>query len=303
MIQIKGDTMRMLFFVALAVLLVGCAAGGEEPSRAEWKIGTQALEMNFLEGTPPPVIYDGDPVDISLELWNRGASPLVGDLYLTGFDESIFTGISKRPHPISIQDSRTRYNTEGGYDNFRVSGRLIMPDSSDTFTTNIKAVACYFYETIADVQVCIDPEPNRRDTSTDACQARDVSVGGGQAAPVAVTRVEVEPTPGRTIFRITLRNVGGGTILNENVVDDCLDSNVVFADTNWLYIESVRLGLNDFLQCEPQNPVRVSGGQAVISCVADGLKGTSSYSSVLTIEASYGYREDISQPVQLRSTI
>src|SRR3989344_3121010 len=292
----------IMIIVLASILLVSCGTGDRDETKANWRTGAQAIEMSFLQGTPPKVIYDGDVFDIAVEIWNRGASPLVGDLYLTGFDDSIFSGITKRPLPLSIEQHKTKYNTEGGYQLIRESGRILMPEGSDTFSTTIKAVACYFYETVSDVQVCVDPEPNKRDLSSDACQVRDVSVSGGQAAPVAVTNVKVESTPQKTIFRITIKNVGKGTVLDQAVVDECLDSDVVFADTNWIDLDSVRLGLDDFLQCEPPNPVKMSGGTATVACTADRIIGTSAYSSVLTVVLTYGYRDDIEQKVQLRST-
>jgi len=301
----KGKTVLFTVLLILLVFLVSSCRGAERDiTDRDWRVGTRAIEMNFIPGGPPRIAYDDDPFEIAVEIWNRGAAPLVGDLYLTGFDEDIFSGISKRPLRISIDEHRTRFNSEGGYDVARQSGRIFLPQGVDVFSeTRIVAEACYIYETQTDVPICIDPEPNKRDFASDACRPRDVSVGGGQAAPVAITNVRVEATPQKTIFRITIKNVGPGTVLDQTIVDDCLDPDITFPFTNWVDIESVRLGLDDFLQCETPNPVRLVNGVGRISCFADNLQGGTAYSTPLNVILTYGYRESIQVPIELRNTI
>ena len=240
--------------------------------------------------------------DVDGEHWNRGAAELHGDLYLTGFDDSILAGLSKRPLPIDISEHKDKFNAEGGYQLIRQKADVNLPEGTDVFSSKIKAVACYTYETMTDVPVCIDPEPNKRDKSTDACQARNIALSS-QAAPVAITSVEVEPTPQRTLFRIKIKNDGTGTVIDQAKVNDCIDPDTIFADTDWVDIESVRLGVNDMLQCEPSNPVKISGGTATLRCIADNLVGNDAYLTVLNVHLSYGYRQDALATVELRSTI
>lgn len=258
--------------------------------------------MNFIQGAPPRVLYDDDPIDISVEIWNRGAAPLVGDLYFTGFDTGIFSGVSKYPQPMNINDHLTKYNPEGGYKIFRESGYIHLPEGVDVFRdTRIVAEACYIYETLADVPVCVDPEPNKRDYTSDACRPKDVSAGS-QAAPVAVTNVQVESTPRKTVFRITIKNVGPGTVLDQTVIDDCLDPDVTFPLTGWVDVDFIRLGLDDYLDCETPNPVKLINGVGRIVCTTNDLTGSTAYSTTLGVLLTYGYRESIETPVEIRST-
>jgi len=289
--------------IILMVLLTSCTGRETDTTQQDWRKGTQAIEMNFIQGAPPSVVYNDDPIEFSVEVWNRGASPLYGYLYFTGFDDDIFSGMSKRPIKMDISDHKTKYNPEGGHDIISQFGRVILPEGVDVFKeTRVVAEACYSYETISDVAVCIDPEPNKRDFSSDACRPKDVS-GGSQAAPVAITNVQVEPTPQKTIFRITIKNVGKGTILDRTVVQDCLDSDVTFPLTDWVDVDEVKLGLNDHLRCETPNPVKLVNGVGKIHCIADNIRGSSAYATTLTIRLTYGYRESIEVPIEVRSTI
>ena len=236
----------LLFLIILSAIVAGCGASDSDTNIRNWRTGTQAAEMRFQQGSPPLSVYDGDRVDFVLEMWNRGAFPLAGELYYTGFDPSIFIGI--RPViPFSITETKTQYNDEGGFTVIRANGRVHVPEGVDTFNTRISAIACYSYETSASIQVCIDPEPGKND-ATDPC--RPGSMGAGtQAAPVAVSSVDVESTPAKTIFRISVRNVGSGTILDEAKIRRCIDPDVTFADANWVDLVQASVGNSQFLHC------------------------------------------------------
>ena len=55
---------------------------------------------------------------------------------------------------------------------------------------------------MADVVVCIDPDPYSVVQEQKVCNIGDVSVSGGQGAPIAVTRIEEEVGSDKIYFRI-----------------------------------------------------------------------------------------------------
>lgn len=290
--------MTILFIV---IGISGCGGGDGDTSASKWRVGNKGLEMSFQPGSPAKSVFDGDKIDIALDLWNRGAEPLSGDIYLTGFDPSIFQGIITSPGPFSIIDSKTKYNTQGGYVPVRQTGFVVLPPGMDSFSTRINAVACYDYQTVASIPVCIDPAPNRND-NTDPC--RPGSFGAGtQAAPVAITNVDVESTPNRAIFRITISNVGSGEVLASDVVPRCMD-NIYTADKNWVYFEAFA-GNAYALQCEPTNPVKLSGNSGTVTCWLDnpGINGDSAFTTTLNMNVIYGYKDVISTNVEIRSNV
>ncbi|MFH1316760.1 MAG: hypothetical protein ABII01_04525 [Candidatus Woesearchaeota archaeon] len=297
----KKSGLIFLLTIFVIITLIGCAGRDTDTTDRNWRTGSRGIEMRFQTGSPPYQAYDRDKIDIALELWNRGAEPLIGDIYLTGFDPSIFRGITTRPIPFSILESKTQYNDEGGFDTIRETGTIAVPYGVDTFSTRIDAVACYPYQTIATVAICIDPEPNKNDNN-DPC--RPGSYGAGtQAAPVAITNVDVESTPTKAIFRINIKNVGVGTIMDIGKIERCLDSDIVPADMNWVDILDARVGNAQYLQCEPSNPVKLPDGSGRINCWLDNPQGNTAYTSTLTLRMVYGYIEEISTNVELRSSI
>src|SRR3989338_867012 len=106
--------LMMLISIAVLIAIAGCGSADRDTTSKNWRTGSQGIEMEFQDGAPPRSVYDGDRVDFVLEMWNRGAYPLSGEVYFTGFDPSIFVGI--RPiMAVSIPETKTQYNDEGGF--------------------------------------------------------------------------------------------------------------------------------------------------------------------------------------------
>jgi|GEM_PF-4866773 len=298
----RNIIIAIIFILVLGI--AGCGGGGAEDTTAsKWRQGNRGLEMSFQQGSPPTSVHSGDKIDVVINLWNRGAEPLSGELYLAGFDPSIFQGIPTTPAPISIIDAKSRYNTEGGYSIARATGRVVLPEGVDAFTTKFNAVGCYTYETFAAIPICIDPEPNKND-ATDPCTPGAYS-SGTQAAPVAVSNVQVESTTSRAILRITVRNVGPGEILDESIIGRCMDFDILPADKNWIDLVEAKLGNAYALQCEPTNPIKVPDGTGTITCWVDnpGTTGGAAFMTTLNLRLRYGYKETISTSVEARSAI
>jgi hypothetical protein len=291
----------VISLIAVLLAFAGCGKSDTETTSRNWKTGTKGLEMKFQQGSPPSSVYDGDRIDFVLELWNRGAYPLMGDLYLTGYDPSIFTGL-REVTPISILDTKTQYNPEGGFKVIPFEGRVHVPQGVDSFKTTFNAYACYSYETDTAIQVCIDPEPGKND-ATDPCKPGAYDVGT-QAAPVAVTSVDVESTPSRAIFRIKIKNVGSGTIVDEALIRHCIDPDVTFADANWIDLLEAWVGNEQYLQCEPSNPIKLPDGSGSITCwLTNQGTQTIAYTTTLNLRIAYGYKDVLSTSVEARSSI
>ncbi|HLC67101.1 MAG TPA: hypothetical protein VJK52_05675, partial [Candidatus Nanoarchaeia archaeon] len=80
--------MRAILFVLLLFLIsCGSVASRDTPMRQEYRTGNQGLVFQFLPGTPPPRVYEGDPLIATIEVTNKGTFDVAdGRLYLSGFD-------------------------------------------------------------------------------------------------------------------------------------------------------------------------------------------------------------------------
>lgn len=267
-----------------------------------WRTGSEAIRMNFMGNLPPNYIYGGDRFDIYVEIKNVGAAPVSGELYLSGYDEGILTGIS-RSTGFSIMEHKTRYNPEGGYTVLNQQGLAVMPPGVPRHPTTVVATACYNYETLASPTVCIDPNPNKVRTSRTCSPGSIVGLGSSQGGPVAVSSVVQESRLGVVTFRIYLTNVGGGKVLDASKTHYCMSPYLSFADEDIVYVESVSLGTGAHLSCNPAqgDGIRLQNGRTgFLICTGSVDENVMDpYTTTLNIKLHYGYMQSISRPVTI----
>lgn len=303
------------FLVALAVSFAGCTgqpAEGEnqlgnggwnwpgrnrntdtgQPSASDIYSGTTGLEMTFVEDATPDTVFQGNGLVLLMELRNKGAYPIDGWVYLSGYDKNLITMDQTRV-PISLE-GKSRFNLEGGYSTMTFSSTSIsLPEGSDVYSPNFVTTACYDYETVATPIVCINPNPQKL-TQTESCTPRAVSMGGGQGAPVAVTNVDVEALPQKTRFKITIQNVGDGDVVATGKCPydlSYLDLNSIDYDISLSNVPSA--------QCQPQSPIRLINGKATIYCIFD-VEGQDAYQAPLSINLQYGYMSTVQKEVNIK---
>jgi len=85
--------------IVLLIFAYGCTTrtpSVDPEQRAPEKIykGFSGLEMAFAKGLPPDKIYDTTPLDLLIDLENKGTFDLTGrcELYLHGYDDNIIRG-------------------------------------------------------------------------------------------------------------------------------------------------------------------------------------------------------------------
>jgi hypothetical protein len=306
----------VLFLLTMLVLLAfGC---GSNPSREEGDVnfrqGNQGLEMRFLQGNPPYTVYEQDILPITIEMFNRGTEPVMnGMLFITGYDPNIITnnpwggGISGNlpaygtSIPFRMDDKKTQFNREGGYNVMEFqSGTIELPEGSTTYEIPLVAYACYEYSTLASDTICIDPQPHR--TYMDKpCITADVGMGGSQGAPVAVTHAAIENMRDQIRITFTISNVGGGEIVDSQVMAQKCPTSFSPADINIVYVDSVNtlLGPDFKLTCTPNGRIKLVNGYGKIVCTA-GIAGDTAFKTPIQIKLDYGYKTYVRQQVQIR---
>jgi hypothetical protein len=178
-----------------------------------------------------------------------------------------------------------------------------MPEGMTDYNPNLQVTSCYLYATVATPSVCVDPNPYSNQRK--ACvPVRSQSVGGGQGAPVAITRIEQETTPRKIFFNIFIENVGPGTIYDYYNINKCspyYDKLISPLDLNTVYIEDIRLsGVQ--LKCTPGREVRLVNGRGQVMCEfdMDWTDQASAYETPLFVELGYAYRQEIQKRISIK---
>jgi len=298
--------------VFLLLVLMACAkTSTTQPQPIDFRTGTQGLRMTFIPNLPPPKLFDREPFNVMIQIENLGTSTLQSPdaIYLSGFDPTIITGISTYGKPMPALDGRGPFMPQGGIDTVSftatiasLSGRRI-----DKYAPTILATACYHYETVASAQVCIDPNPYAPTSVQRVCTPSAVSLGS-QGAPIAITNVEVQPSPGKTRFKINIQNTGGGDVFKAGpqYLQKCNPYNpgLSFNEIDFVQLLDASVsGQSITTSCKPldnDGHIRLTNGQASLFCETSDLLGNAPYITPLNIVLGYGYRQSISTNIEIR---
>lgn len=299
--------------VALLCLFVLAACAqptAEEPQAQDFRTGTEGVYMEFVPNLPPPRVFDNDPLSVLLQVENRGASDVGGGndrIFLSGFDNTIITGIPTSGEAIPYLEGRGPFVPRGGVDAVSFTGQIrsLAGQRVDKYQPTILATACYQYETVASTQVCIDPDPFAPTRTQKVCTPSTVSTGS-QGAPIAVTSVELDAAPGKTRFRVNIQNVGRGDVFRTRAMNSCnpYSKGLGFADVDFLDVVDVTVSDTSIRRsCRPLDEtgqVRLTDGRATLFCEFDIPRQQNAYLTPLNVILRYGYRQTIAKQVEIR---
>ncbi len=269
--------------------------------------GTEGLEIDFMTNTPPDKIYDGDNIEVVVELNNKGAYPdtdsFVGKLEISGFDKAAISGQWDGGNVISPGlRGKSQYNPDGNYDTmtYKDTGGVNVPFGYDNYKTDIMVTACYKYKTIASPTVCLDPDPYKSMQEDKVCQIMDQNLKS-QGAPVTVSKIEQEVSSDKMHFKIFINNEGSGAVILPDRYTDC-PFNLDHLDIDRVVV-SAKLSHDASPSCTPQgtvnDPVRLVNKQGVIFCSFSKPGTQSAYLAPLQIEVSYVYSNSISKEIEI----
>lgn len=304
-------------FIVVAMLLISSCSLPTKNSRSNanenYRSGSQGLSLSFMTNMPPSRIYDNEKLAVGVEIYNRGATEIQSSssrIYLSGFDNSLISGISTSGINLGTLEGKSMYNSEGGYTTVVFEGYVgsLGTRNIDEYNPTLLVTACYRYETIADPMVCIDMDPFSPSNQEKVCNVESVSnLGGSQGAPVAITSVQAEPSKGKTRFKIYVSNVGGGLVFKDgySYLNRCSPYNsqgLGFNDINFVRVEEVKVAGTSILpSCKPLEDgyLRLKdSGSGFMVCEYSSSIGPA-YTTPMTIKLSYGYRNTIKRPIQI----
>ena len=239
-----------------------------------------------------------------VELENRGATDLgfPGDrIYISGHDPNIITQIPFNGIQIPPINGKTQFGP-GGRDVISFKGiiRPLVTRGVTKLPQRLQITGCYQYETVAPFAVCIDPDPYALTAKPKACIPKNIGGGGGQGGPIAVQNVQLEPAPGRTRFRITVSNTGGGEAFRPGALtlgkcSPYSPQSLDFDEVNFVRLDDVIIaGISIRSSCKPldQGHIRLLQGQrATLFCELAGIRESAAFTTPLTVVLTYGYRQ------------
>jgi len=304
----------VVILMILAILLSSCTMQqtGKEQITTTYRTGTQGIDLRFLPNLPPARLFDTEPFNSVIEIENRGAYRVGGPgdkVYLSGFDQSMITGILSWGEDMPSIEGRTQFVTQGSIDVISFKGSIapLRPRNIDKYPVKLLATACYGYETIATAPICIDPDPYAPTTRAKICTPTPVSLGGGQGGPVAVTQIEVDSSPGRMRFKIHVQNVGGGEVFRQGAqyLQKCSPHTapLAFDEIDYVELRDVAIGgVSIKPTCKPldKNHIRLTNGKGVVFCEMM-TRGQDAYSTPMVVTLDYGYRSSVFKDIEIVS--
>ncbi|MBI4451478.1 hypothetical protein HY642_05875 [Candidatus Woesearchaeota archaeon] len=302
--------MKRVWLVALLVLIASCAKGTERTG-TDWRTGTQGLVITFEPQQPPSQLYDDQEFNAVVRVENKGAFGVgsAGDrVYLSGFAQNIITGIPTNGIQLPKIGGKTQYSQGRGETDF-VTFKGALRHVTDPYPPTILATACYGYETIATGTMCIDPDPYSVTSKQKVCTPGSATgLGGGQGGPVAVTAIEQEPARGRTRIKITISNAGNGEVFKAGggYLSKCSPfhpEGLGFDEKDFVQLVDVRVGPTDSIRatCKPtdQGSVRLIDGRTTVYCDYTNIRGSSAFTTPLSVTLRYGYRTAVFRTVNI----
>jgi len=294
-----------IMLMSFVIFLSGCAGKQTDQEIVEdVYTGTQGLKISFIDTGIPSKLYvtPDTTLPVALKIENKGATTLSYSdiaIFYEGFDHNYITGI---PYVDTIEEleleGKSSFNREGGSTirSFE-SGPIILPSNSDGYDPNFAVSWLYNYQTVASTDICIDPNPYQLSGVQKPCKAQDVSLGGGQGAPVGVTKIEVKPGSSATRFIIHIRNLGTGSIVNNDVFSPI---DISLTNINKIEDYEVIVG-SDYVYCQPSKlQFFDQSSEAVLQCTYEHPYGIeNAYETVIQVRLSYRYYDSISKQLDL----
>ncbi len=292
---------KLIFLMILASMLMlsSCTQSNTSGGSDIVHIGSQGVEITFVQNNPPSRIYAGEPLNVIVELANKGAYPnpdeqpgayFDGKLYLGGYDTSLIEAFTAKQLPSDFY-GKDKFNTEGGLTtvNFQ-SGSVNLPAGTDSSKQAIQATICYRYQTIATASVCIDPDPYSTKVKNKVCNINQISMSSTQGAPIAVSKVETDVLSSKIRFKIYVSNVGGGSVFDGNSLNKCMNLDKYDSANNVVYVSGQISGTN--IACQNNGQVNLRNGNQVILCDAGLPAGDTAYRTPLNLKLDYAYKKD-----------
>lgn len=286
----------ILIVLAFVLLVISCTAcnksnTGSSPLELNVHSGTDGIALTLANGLPPAIIFKGDSFEIGVELHNKGTYNIKqGYVAVVGIDPKYFN-IDKEEEFFEIKGRSMEYPEEGyALVVFKVKNSWF-PEDKQELTIPFTLTARYDYETDATVDLCINPLIGGN-VKSKVCETKEVTIAGGQGAPVAITKVQPvlassnnefgQPGIGAK-FYVSIENKGNGNLISD------------------ITIKKAMIG-NQEVKCDKINKEDLKDNNKwIVSCSVNLQSSQEAYTSPFTIMLNYNYRNTFDSKFTVKS--
>lgn len=287
-----------IIFISLLIFSTSCSYLKLPIKKDYWRppiiTGTNGLVTKFIPPMPSSV-FENTLFTIAFEYENVGGWDIKDGDYALIYDKDFISLINEDERFGKVfAKGRSIYAPAG--DKFR---KIIKAKTYEipfeTQTTSIAIMTCWNYRTIAEANVCVDTDIEGR-LKRKPCMATNISLTGGQGAPLAVTYIfprfiqHEDPDKVTPIFEIQIENLGGGLVLNNpRRLCRAPERKEIFKEDFDKFVLSAQLEGWFDLRCT-ETPSLKEDKAKVFCSLPEGISKTlGTYVAPLKIELDYGY--------------
>lgn len=328
----KPAIVMIIVIIMITMLFSGCSMfSGKNQNYLDVFTGTEGLSMNFVKGMPPDEVYAPEPgktmpFQAGIELANKGSKDIKGGFLVLSVEKD-YLKISSW----DIESEATQIGAAGERMLFSIDGRTSINPIPLTriYTANLEALpidkqtthhvsaitltSCYSYETELSKDVCINTDVYNTKPNEKVCTVGDISVSGGQGAPVEVTKIEEKMVlaGGSAVpqFIIHVRNAGTGSVVDKGKISEaCSSSSLGYENYDTIDVDEVKFSgyssKTGGIECS-SNKIKMKNSEGTARCsLKQGnldTANTMTYTTPLYIKLSYGYTQSISKEVDIKN--
>jgi len=291
----------LVLLISLTVLIAGCTGqGGTSTTRTSPFVGgTEGIQLDFVEGSPPLEVGDGGqyPFDITLRLLNKGETDVdPGNVLLSlqNIDPSEWGGEYTKPAPEQLVGTHkdmegnvlpgtTAYATFSG---FNYNKRLL---GNTQFT--VRADMCYGYRTQATTMLCVKKDLNKPSGEA-ICKVTESKQIFSSGSPIQIEDFKQSPAGNDKLsFSFTVAHKGTGAVYG--FASPACDES--FSNKNKVRI-TVDTGMGSGAVCSgltggSTGEVLLPDGKRPIVCTQDTSGATTIFEKPITITVEFDYKQ------------
>lgn len=292
-----------ILLISAIIILSGCGTNiGTTPFATNYKTGTGGIEARFLQGSPPSIVFEDRPFEISIELKNTGGYDVVADQGVVNIITDPASQLLEASEQTFSAEGKSLNNPQGAIDvkTFQAKAAKI-PSPSEQQDSTIQAQICYPYQTDLSASICIDTDIENK-LAKKPCKLTNPSFSG-QGAPVAVTNVQTELIPlGDKIiprFTLTVANKGSGQVVQDDLVHTLCQPGAGQRFLPLIKIEEALIS-DRSLNCRPTE-LRLDQEDKIVCTYDQGFPLTlTPFTTLLNVKLKYGYFQTTSKKITVK---
>ncbi len=303
----------ILVLIGIMVFLVGCEGGDTAgPTSKTFIGGTDAIEFDFMEETPPSEVYDGgqQPFEVTLNLENKGEYDVAKEdikITLSGFYPGDFSSPTTEKNPDedlsksyidSEEEIRKGTITYVNFQGFNFAGSLA---GNNEYT--IRAEVCYKYGTKAQADLCVLDDLTPSSDEDEFCDISESKPVASSSAPVQVENFKEEVAGTRKV-KFVFDIVHRGTGLVSQLGSDC-DTDLLIKNKVWVEVDNGLSGLSCSGLTDGSDTtgyITLYGGKRKVTCMQDISGESGDFEKKTNILLKYDYKEHSERDILVKHT-